>query len=218
MRVFTMKLTRKIYIFFLNTAGYFILLIQQIPSLWIWVPFMAAPVILILGGLISNFPISITEFLQIFFMQNEVLLSKILIFLGLAIIFVSIPYLGIKKKKGLVISGPYRVIRHPQYTGFLLLTIGFTGWSYFYITNFFGIGWISADATIILWYVELLVYFILAFIEENYLSKEFGLDYINYKKNTPAFIPFIRLPRFDIIISIVVFSFFLYAVIQFPLP
>ena len=111
----------------LGISGYLILLLQQLPGIWIWVPLMAAPVFLLLGALFINIPARITDIFQGLFSVNEVVLGKFVILLGLALALSSIIFLGLNKRRGLVISGPYRFIRHPQYTGFILLTIGFTG-------------------------------------------------------------------------------------------
>jgi protein-S-isoprenylcysteine O-methyltransferase Ste14 len=197
-------------------SGYLILLVQQIPGIWIWAPLMAAPIILLLGALGSNLPSSITEAYVSFFNFNEVFLGKVLIIISITVIIYSVVYLWINKKQGLVTSGPYRFIRHPQYLGFLLLTIGFTGWSYFYITSFFGVGWLSAEETIALWYLELLAYIILAVIEDQYLLKKFGTDYASYRNNTPLLIPFLKTGKLDSIISMITFSVILFVVIQFP--
>lgn len=209
-----LKYTKKTQQLVLDISGYLILLVQQIPGIWVWLPLMAAPVIIVIGALVSNLPTSMVDTYQSFFMLNEVLFGKILIVIGVFIIITSITYLGVKKRKGLVISGPYRFVRHPQYLGFLLLTIGLTGWSYFYLTNFFGIGWISAEETIVLWYLELILYIILAFIEEKYILKTFQDEYSDYKKNTPLLIPFLKMGKYDSVISVFFFSIFLYLVIQ----
>jgi len=212
-----MKKLDRVQAIWFGIAGYLILLVQQVPGIWVWVPLMAAPVILILSLLGSNFSTGIIEAYSSLFNFNEVFLGKILIIISAAFVIYSIVYLGVKKKRGLVTSGPYRFIRHPQYTAFLLLTIGFTGWSYFYITNFFGISWLSAEETIALWYLELLAYIILAFIEDKYLLKKFGTEYDNYKTKTPSFVPFLNTGKFDIVFSIIAFSILLYVVVQFPL-
>lgn len=201
-----MKFNERVQSFFFSSVGYLILLVQQIPGIWIWVPLMAAPLFLILGVLISNLPASITEIYQQFFILEEILIGKILIIISLMIITYSIIYLGINKRKGLVTTGPYRFLRHPQYLGFLFLTIGFTAWSYFLITHTFGMSWISAEEIIILWYLELFAYVILALIEDKYLLKKFGAVYHNYKRKTPLFIPFIKTGKWDIVISLIVFS------------
>ncbi len=208
-----MKNGNNIKSFFFNIIGYLILFIQQIPGLWVWIPFMAAPVIIIISALFSNLPASISEAFQNFFILNEVLIGKMLIILSVIILIYSIIYLGVKKRQGLVITGPYRFVRHPQYTGFLLLTIGLTAWSYFYITSFFGMSWLSADETIALWYLEFFAYIILAFIEERYLSNKFGIEYASYKNRTSLFLPIPKFGKFDVVISTLIFSSLLYLAI-----
>ena len=212
-----MRILDRIQVILFCIMGYLILLVQQIPGIWVWVPLMAAPLILILIALGTNLPTSIIETYSNLFNFNEVFLGKVLIIIGVVIAIYSIVYLGVKKRRGLVTSGPYRFIRHPQYTAFLLLTIGFTGWSYFLIKYTFGMSWLSADETIALWYLELLAYLILAFIEDKYLLKKFGTEFDNYKTKTPLLVPFLNTKKFDVVTSIITFSVLLYVVVQFPL-
>jgi protein-S-isoprenylcysteine O-methyltransferase Ste14 len=212
-----MKMTERVQTIILDTTGYLVLFVQQIPGIWVWAPLMAAPVILLIAALISNLPTSMIEAYQTFIMVNEVVMGKILIILSVIIIVTSIVYLGVKKRNGLVTTGPYRFVRHPQYTGFLLLTIGLTGWSYFYITNFFGIGWLSANDTIALWYLELAIYIILSFIEDRHLLKKYGDEYASYKSTTPSFLPLLKTGKMDAAISVIIFSLILSFTIQFPL-
>ncbi len=216
-----MNISNKVKTIVFNITGYLILLVQQIPPMGVWIPLMAAPVFLYLTALVSNLPTGLIEALQIFVIgvispDPFLLLEQFLIIIGLVITVYSIIYLGVKKRKtGLVTSGPYRFVRHPQYTGFLLLTIGFTGWSHFLITAFWGIGWIPAEATVALWYLELFAYLILAFVEEKYLSNQFGSDYNTYKDTTSFFIPLPKTAvKYNVVISIGVFSFLLFGVIQ----
>ncbi len=203
--------------FLISISGYLILLLQQLPGIWVWVPLMAAPIFLLLGILSVNIPARITDIFQTLFSINEVVLGKLVILLGLALTIYSIIFLGINKRRGLVTSGPYRFIRHPQYTGFILLTIGFTGWSYYYIKNTFGISWISAEQTIALWYIEMILYFILAFVEEKHLTSVFGSDYSNYKREIPSFLPFLKIDFNNQVVSVIGFSLLFFLIIQFPL-
>ncbi|MFX0171844.1 MAG: methyltransferase family protein [Candidatus Hodarchaeota archaeon] len=211
-----MKILGRVQAIIFGITGYLILLIQQIPGIWIWAPLMAAPVVLLLSALASNLPTSITEAYVSLFNFNDVFFGKVLIILSIVIIIYSVVYLAANKKQGLVTTGPYRFIRHPQYLGFLLLTIGFTGWSYFYITSYFGTSWLSAEETVVLWYLELLAYIVLAIIEDQYLLKKFGTEYVSYKSNTPLLIPFLKTGKLDSIISMITFSIILFVVIQFP--
>jgi protein-S-isoprenylcysteine O-methyltransferase Ste14 len=79
-------------------------------------------------------------------------------------------------KDQLVTTGIYGHIRHPQYLGFLLLTLGIN----FLWTTF---------STLILWPILALLYYRLAREEEKEMEKKFGEDYREYKNTVPMFIP-----------------------------
>ena len=75
-------------------------------------------------------------------------------------------------------TGPYRIVRHPIYTGML---IGMTGTA-------IAVGYFWVICTIFL----LLVVFILKIrLEEKFLEEEFGEEYIRYKQEVKALIPFL---------------------------
>jgi protein-S-isoprenylcysteine O-methyltransferase Ste14 len=77
----------------------------------------------------------------------------------------------------LVVSGPYRYIRHPSYAGFLLLALGFA------------LGYSSLIGLIA---VPLLLLPGLAYrmgVEEKLLVEQFGKEYLTYKGRTWKLIP-----------------------------
>ncbi|NLN48537.1 MAG: DUF1295 domain-containing protein [Clostridiales bacterium] len=79
--------------------------------------------------------------------------------------------------KGKVVkTGIYSYIRHPQYTGFLLITLEIL------------IEWVTIPL-LIMWPILLVIYFRLARKEEREMEKEFGEEYIRYKNSTSMFIP-----------------------------
>lgn len=78
----------------------------------------------------------------------------------------------------LVKSGVYRYIRHPQYTGLLLLSFGMM------------IEWVTLPL-LILYPVMIRVYVRLAKKEEKDMLVEFGNEYREYMKETKMFVPFI---------------------------
>lgn len=85
-----------------------------------------------------------------------------------------------KTKDKLVITGIYSYVRHPQYLGFLLLTLGM---------NFI---WM-AISTLLMWPILAFLYYRLAKEEEKQLQKKFEEDFQRYKKTVPMFFPRLRL-------------------------
>jgi protein-S-isoprenylcysteine O-methyltransferase Ste14 len=97
---------------------------------------------------------------------------------GMLLVFFG--WMKIHKANGLVTSGIYRYIRHPQYTGIFLII---TGWMFRWI-----------NPTILLMYpILLILYYRLARREEKLALKEYGDAYLKYKESTPMFFP-IKLP------------------------
>lgn len=83
-------------------------------------------------------------------------------------------------KKGAVVGGIYRIIRHPQYLSLMICSFGL----------------------LILWprYLVLLsfilmtfIYYLLAKVEEQECERKYGEKYAEYKKHTKMFLPF-RIP------------------------
>ncbi len=205
----------------LAVSGYVIPLVQQIPPLGIYVGLMTLPMVLYLVALFTQLPLSLGEALIAFIQRTAqspgAMLTNALIVVGLVLVFYSAIYLQLHKKQGLVMTGPYHFIRHPQYTGFLLLTLGLTVWSYWLLSVTFGLGWLTPEGTIILWYAELCAYVILALIEDSYLSKQFGENHTDYRSKTSFFLPFRRAGRLDIPLSIITLSLILFGLIQLEL-
>lgn len=86
----------------------------------------------------------------------------------------------IHESKGqLVTTGIYGRVRHPQYLGFLLLTLGMN------------LEW-TTIFTLLLWPVLVFVYYRLAKTEEKESENRFGDEYREYKRAVPMFIPRIR--------------------------
>jgi protein-S-isoprenylcysteine O-methyltransferase Ste14 len=78
----------------------------------------------------------------------------------------------------LVDSGPYRYARNPMLSGIFLLM--------------FGIGFWMGSFSLVLVFTPLFILINtleLKIIEEPELERRLGSEYINYKKNTPMFIP-----------------------------
>ena len=81
-----------------------------------------------------------------------------------------------QRKHRIASSGSYSYIRHPQYTGFIIIMLGFL------------LQWPTL-LTLVMFPILLIMYFKLARTEEHESLKVFGKKYKEYIKNTPAFIP-----------------------------
>jgi methanethiol S-methyltransferase len=82
----------------------------------------------------------------------------------------------------LVTNGIYAYIRHPQYTGFLLITLGMLA------------EWATIPL-LIMWPVLVVLYYRLAKKEERDMEREFGRQYIEYKRRTSMFLPLPKLQK-----------------------
>jgi protein-S-isoprenylcysteine O-methyltransferase Ste14 len=76
----------------------------------------------------------------------------------------------------LVTQALYRYIRHPQYLGLILITVGML------------IQWPTL-LTIIMWPVLMVAYYRLARREERVMEAHFGDTYRQYRMRTPMFVP-----------------------------
>ena len=115
-----------------------------------------------------------------FFIHHAVFnISKI--FMGIGILLVIYGWKQIYEGKGkLVTTGLYKYIRHPQYLGFFLITLGMN------------IQWLTI-IMLALWPVILILYYRLSKTEEKEAEKKYGEEYLEYKRRVPGFIP--RLKR-----------------------
>ena len=80
--------------------------------------------------------------------------------------------------KQIAVTGPFRYIRHPIYTGIYVLTLGIG------LIFFSGLWYIVMILFIPLWYIECME-------EEREMLKTYGQEYADYQSRTKVFMPFI---------------------------
>jgi protein-S-isoprenylcysteine O-methyltransferase Ste14 len=83
----------------------------------------------------------------------------------------------IRKNQNLAISGPYAYTRNPLYLGSFLLGVGFTIAS--------GVWWLAVIFIVLF----LGIYLPVMRVEAEDLTRIFGADFDEYKKNVPLFFP-----------------------------
>jgi protein-S-isoprenylcysteine O-methyltransferase Ste14 len=94
----------------------------------------------------------------------------------LGIFLIAIGWRQIHRAQGLVTTGLYRWIRHPQYTGIFLFTLGWI------------LHWPSL-VTLALWPILVAAYVWLALREERHAAEEFGEAWTDYSARTKRFVP-----------------------------
>jgi protein-S-isoprenylcysteine O-methyltransferase Ste14 len=87
--------------------------------------------------------------------------------------------------------GPYRYVRHPQYLGIIITTFGMTLGSIQTdpIPLIFPAWFVSHGTIFLFWILMVLIYIILAKIEEISMFESYGLYFLKYKNSVPFFIP-----------------------------
>ncbi len=84
----------------------------------------------------------------------------------------------VKESHMLVRTGPYSIVRHPIYTGFLLAAFG----TAVAVGQYRGL--LATAAAAFAWQTKLL-------IEERFMTEQFGSEYEAYKRDVKALIPFV---------------------------
>ncbi len=119
--------------------------------------------------------------LAVFFGGSELLSGFFMLLGGIfmlgGLVIMSKAWKQIHKGDGeLVTSGIYERVRHPQYFGLFLITVGML------------IQW-PTIITAVMWPILMFMYYRLARREEREMESRFGDRYIVYRRNVPMFMP-----------------------------
>ena len=183
------KIISKIVSTFTSVSSILVPIFQYVPCTAIWFGIMSVPLI---------------TYLIFFFQYPEILQSDIefllanrgfyLILFGFIMFFYSFLY-QLKHRKQLIQTGPYKYVRHPQYLAFIIMTLGMT-LVIFQTDPVFNFDLHNIDGyTFIfhIWFGEVLAYIILGKIEDFALKAKYGDKFLEYARNTPFMIPFLKL-------------------------
>jgi protein-S-isoprenylcysteine O-methyltransferase Ste14 len=107
------------------------------------------------------------------------LLSNGIIFFGFYLMYKGWKLIHAAQGESFVTEGVYAYVRHPQYSGLFLITIGFL------------IQWPSIT-TLSMWPVLMAAYSRLAIKEEKNVEQQFGQEFLEYRKQVPRFFPKLR--------------------------
>ncbi|MHA1720572.1 MAG: methyltransferase family protein [Promethearchaeota archaeon] len=173
---------KKLKNFLLNFSGYFAIIFQYVPTAAYYFGIMSIPFI---------------SYLFLFFSHPQIRDLKYFVYeyvvtlLGLVFIIYCLIYLHKNKRTGLIMTGPYKYMRHPQYSVIIIVITVLTLTSYLYTDPIPFIDNVSNPKLLvwIVWGIEIIIYLFLSFIEELALQKEFPAQFQHYKTQTWRFIP-----------------------------
>jgi len=174
-----------------NMSSIFIPILQYVPCASIWFGIMSIPLLSYLIIFFQYPGMFQHDFLFFFGYQGT-----ILVYLGLGL-YIYCQIFHLKHRKQLMITGPYKIVRHPQYLAFILMTLGLTLIS-FQTSPIIGFNSPYLDPYLFIFYIwllEVVAYVVLGKIEDLALKAKYKDEFIDYRHRVPFLIPFLKIKR-----------------------
>jgi protein-S-isoprenylcysteine O-methyltransferase Ste14 len=173
---------------------------------------MAIPLLPYLVGLMYDYMHGVSPNLErdiyLLFFDREFMVGRIIGIVGVVIFLMAAFQFLRERAKGkrLIKTGLYSLVRHPQYFGIIMITIGLN-------VMVLTIGSNQLEL-IFLWLVQVAGYIILAKYEEKHLEKEFAEQFRKYKAAVPFMLPIkgpSKIPEtmFTLLIAVIIAFIFL---------
>jgi protein-S-isoprenylcysteine O-methyltransferase Ste14 len=146
--------------------------------------------------------------IQVLFFSKYFMVGRIIALIGFAVLLLAVMQFLWNRAGGvgLIKTGAYSVVRHPQFTGIIIVTIGLT-------VMVLTLGGHQLQI-VVLWMMQILGYIGIARYEETHLLKRFGENFRQYKRDIPFIFPIkcpSRIPEtlFTVLIAALICCFLL---------
>jgi len=160
-------------------SSVFLCLSQYVPVVGPWHGLMVFPLAYYVFEFFWSFPEFREQQFYLLLFEQRLIFGRVVALAGLAIF--SAAFIQMTRQRGLLTSGLYSVVRHPQYLGIIIMTLGLTIMS---------IQWSGRNLNVVLaWIIEVLGYVLLACYEERYLLSIFQKEYRQYRQKVPFIFP-----------------------------
>jgi protein-S-isoprenylcysteine O-methyltransferase Ste14 len=173
-----------------TTASSFIIpIFQYVPCTAVWFGIMSVPLIFYILFFFQN--LSILNYNIRFLMTTYGLLISLL---GVIIYIYSLIY-QITYRRQLLQKSPYKIVRHPQYLSFIIITFGMTliAFQTSPVIHFKLFNTNPNALLLIIWIIEVLDYIILGKIEDMALKVKYHEKFLEYANKVPFMFPFLKL-------------------------
>lgn len=182
----------------------FLFVFQYIPVAGPWYGLMIFPLITYISGLAWAHPDFIGAEINLLLFSERLMFGRIVAVTGFMFFLVaSVQFL--RKKGEVITTGIYSIVRHPQYFGMAVITLGISMMS---------IRYSGLDHRVLyVWLIQVLGYVLLAAYEERYLLRDHKREYQQYKNEVPFVFPIPRLtkipePLVSMAIAVIIASLF----------
>lgn len=140
-------------------------LFQYVPIIGPWFCPMALPLAFYIFDFFWRYPEFREQQFYILLFEPRLIFGRIVMLIGILIFLMALIQMLKTGYRGGLTNGFYSVVRHPQYFGMIIMTLGLTIMS---------IEWSGLHPKIILvWFIEVFGYLLLAYYEERSLLKEY---------------------------------------------
>ena len=165
----------------------FLFAFQYIPVAGPWFGFMIFPLLIYISGLMWAYPEFLEAQKNLLLFSERLLFGRIVAVTGLIIFLVALVQL-LRKNKKVITTGLYSVVRHPQYFGITVMTLGFS-------IMCIQFTWSTDPKVLYVWLIQVLGYILLAAYEEQYLLREHKIEYQQYRQKVPFIFPSPRITK-----------------------
>ena len=164
----------------------FLFAFQYIPVAGPWYGLMIFPLITYISGLVWAHPDFLEAQINLLLFSERLMFGRIVAVTGFMIFLVA--FVQFLRKKGKVITtGIYSIVRHPQYFGIVVITLGI---------SIMSIQYSGVDPRVLyVWLIQVLGYILLAAYEEQYFLREHKIEYQQYKQEVPFIFPSPRITK-----------------------
>jgi len=154
-------------------------LFQHVPVVGPWHGLMVFPLAYYVFEFFWSFPEFREQQFYLLLFEQRLIFGRVVALVGLAIF--SVALIQMTRQRGFLTSGLYSVVRHPQYLGIIIMTLGL---------SIMSIQWSGRNLNVVLaWIIEVLGYVLLACYEERYLLSIFQKEYRQYRQKVPFIFP-----------------------------
>ena len=159
----------------------FLFAFQYIPVLGPWFGFMVFPLAVYICGLLWAHPEFFGAQINLLLFSERLMFGRIVAATGF-IIFLAACFQFLRRKQKLITTEFYSVVRHPQYLGIVIMTLGISIMSIQFTFS-------AHPEVLYVWLIQVLGYVLLAAYEEQHLLREYEREYQPYRQKVPFIFP-----------------------------